>query len=95
MDLWWVCGNMRSGSFQEITNDFNCNRGFNLSPGGIGYSRDFVGGEKNGSYTYDDYRSKTEEDQKAEPRDHLRLLATQSLATLREMVIARQSTGNR
>jgi Ca2+-binding EF-hand superfamily protein len=42
-------------------------------------------------YSYEDYRSSVEV--QAEPKDHLILLATQSLATLREMILARRFTG--
>ena len=43
------------------------------------------------TYIYDGYRSKLEE--QTEPRDHLMLLANQSLLTMRELVIARHCTG--
>jgi Ca2+-binding EF-hand superfamily protein len=43
------------------------------------------------TYTYEDYRSSVEVH--TEPRDHLILLATQSLATLREMIVARHFAG--
>ena len=52
---------------------------------------DSMKGDMSKGYNYDDYRSKM--DEQAEPRDHLMLLATQSLATMREMVIARHCTG--
>lgn len=48
-------------------------------------------GDASSGYTYEDYRSSLEV--QAEPKDHLILLATQSLATLREMILARHFTG--
>jgi Ca2+-binding EF-hand superfamily protein len=47
--------------------------------------------KKDIGYTYENYRDVN--DVQTEPKDHLMLLATQSLTTLREMVLARYCTG--
>ena len=85
-------GNVRNVGL-GVANDFSYSRGSNVTPEGTDFVLDNLRGGQSDRYNYDDYRNKGEEDQRGEPRDHLRLLASQSLATLREMVLARSNTG--